>query len=286
MPNQDNFLSDVTTTADIRYLASRIVQFPTDEIFLTDEAGSFGYDAEDNLEVHFYTIPGNQLLLSLTARVTDGVIKNHIVSYADGTYKNYVQIDFTKLFELNNATLIPGDYRTTFNFFSDEIGSYANRKLTIETISESRTEVEAVFNDVIDEVSKKVDEKLLFEFVEKGFARVDAVGVAEKIFKSGVTLRNSDEGLTAENVLANIEIPETGQSAENTIDRIDQLGLGVQFRNEVNNFIVYLYQYVANKLIAGDERIQPQEYDQIINEVVKEQIKNFARTFDNRISVT
>jgi hypothetical protein len=305
MPNQQNFRSDVTTPTDSRFNASRIVRVPEEAILLEEIASSFAFDSEDNVEVHFYTIPGNQLILSANIGLNDGIIKSHVVSYADNTYKNYIRIDFTKLFVDKKLILVPGDYRMVLNFFSDEIGSYFDRKLTLETITDSRTEVQLVFNDTADEVDRQENLNLLREFVEKSFNKTDAVGVAEKIFKSGVLTDQQiqaevdftgenieggdipEEGVTADTIVENIEIQDIDQTYENTIARIDRLDLRASFNTQLNNFLLELYNFIREEIVInGDDRIQEDQYQEIIRKVVTDKIQILREIMDNRIKIS
>ncbi len=286
MPNQANYRSDVTNNTDPRFSASRIVQVPSETILFEEVPASFAFDREDNIEIHFYTIPGNQLILSTVITMNDGIVNSHIVSYADNTYKNYIRIDFTKLFVDKNLILVPGDYKMVLNFFSDEIGSYTNRKLTIDTISTSRTEVQLMFNDTTDEVIFAENQRLLTEFVEPSFNKSDAVGVAEKIFKSGVELNDSTEGVTAENIILNIEVPEIGQTYENTVARIDRLKIREAFDIQLNDFLLELYTFIREEIVInGDDRIQQNEYEELISSVVTKKIANLRQTVDSRIKI-
>ena len=285
MPNQANYRSDATST-DARFSVSRIVRFSNELIFSEEIPASFAYDAQDTLEIHFYTIPGNQLLLSTTVVINDAIIKSHIVSYTDNTYKNYIRIDFTKLFVDKNLLLVPGDYKLVLNFFSDEIGSYTNRILNIDTISPSRTEVELSFNNTIDAPTRTENQNLVDEFVQQSFNKSDAVGVAEKIFKSGVELDNANEGITADVVVSNISAV-SGQTYANTIGRIDRLNLRETFDTQLNNFLVELYSFIREEIvITEDERIQQSEYETLITEVVKNKISVLQGKLDSRIKIT
>ena len=287
MPNQANFRSNITTQTEPRFTASRIVSNPSELILFEEVPASFAFDAQDNVEVHFYTIPGNQLLLSATVTLNDGVVKSHIVAYNDNSYKNYIRIDFTKLFVDKNLILVPGDYRLVLNFFSDEIGSYTDRRLTIDTISPTRTEVQLTFNNIVDDVTRREDAYLLREFIEPSFTKADAVGVAEKIFKSGVELKDSTEGVTADTIVENIEIPEINQTYANTIARIDRLNLRESFDAQVNNFLVELYSFIREEIVInGDDRIQQDEYQQIIRSVVENKIRFLQQTVDSRIQIS
>lgn len=287
MPNQANFRSDITTQTEPRFAASRIVSNPNELILFEEVPASFAFDAQDTVEVHFYTTPGNQLLLSTTITLSDQIIKSHIVSYSDNSYKNYIRIDFTKLFIDKNLILVPGDYKLVLNFFSDEIGSYTDRRLTIDTISPSRTEVQLTFNNIIDTVTRNNDVYLLREFVEPSFNKSDAVGVAQKIFESGVELNDSTEGVTANTVVQNIEIPEINQTYANTIARIDALNLRESFDAQINDFLLQLYTFISEEIVInGDDRIQQDEYEQIIRSVVTDKISNLRQIMDMRINVS
>jgi hypothetical protein len=287
MPNQANFRSNITAKTEPRFTASRIVSNPSELILFEEVPASFAFDAQDNVEVHFYTIPGNQLLLSATVTLNDGVVKSHIVAYNDNSYKNYIRIDFTKLFVDKNLILVPGDYRLVLNFFSDEIGSYTDRRLTIDTISPTRTEVQLTFNNIVDDVTRREDAYLLREFIEPSFTKADAVGVAEKIFKSGVELDDSTEGVTADTIVENIEIPEINQTYANTIARIDRLNLRESFDVQVNDFLLELYSFIREEIVInGDDRIQQDEYEQLIRSVVENKIRFLQQTVDSRIQVS
>jgi hypothetical protein len=287
MPNQANFRSDVTAQLDPRFTASRIVSNPSELILFEEVPASFAFDLQDTVEVHFYTVLGNQLLLSTTITVNDNIVKSHIVAYDDGSYKNYIRIDFTKLFIDKNLVLVPGDYRMVLNFFSDEIGSYTDRRLTIDTISPSRTEVQLTFNNVIDNVTRSENQSLLKEFIEPAFNKMDAVGVAQKIFKSGVELDDSTEGVTADTVVENIEIPEIGQTYDNTMARIDKLNLRESFDIQVNDFILQLYTFIQEEIVInGDDRIQQTDYEQIIRTIVANKITNLRQIMDMRIKIS
>ena len=285
MPNQANFRSNITAKTEPRFTASRIVSNPSELILFEEVPASFAFDAQDNVEVHFYTIPGNQRLLSTTVTLNDEIIKSHIVSYADNSYKTYIRIDFTKLFVDKNLVLVSGDYRLVLNFFSDEIGSYTDRRLTIDTISPTRTEVQLTFNNIVDEITRREDAYLLREFVELAFNKTDAVGVAEKIFKSGVQLDDSTEGVTVDTIVENIAIPEINQTYENTMARIDRLNLRESFDAQVNDFLLELYSFIREEIVInGDDRIQQDDYEQFIRSVVENKIRFLYQAIDSRIS--
>lgn len=274
MPNQNNFRSDITTETNPTFFASRIINSLEENVLLEELPGSFGYSATDVIEIHFYTLYTNKLMLSTTISVNDvNILKNHIVQYNDGSYKTYIRIDFTELFQLKQLVLIPGEYKVVLNFFSDEVASYNNRNLFIQEISPSRQEVQLAFADNIDEISINNNQSKLDEFIPKYFTQAIAIGVAQKIFKSGVELDNLYEGINYESVVNNIEVGT--QTKENTIDRVDRLGIPIQqnVENKVNEFIVNLFETIQERIVINeDEKIQESEFKQLIEEVVTERL--------------
>jgi hypothetical protein len=289
MPNQNNFRSDITTVTAPRFLASRVVRFPTETVLLEEVPASFGFDGEDNIEFHFYTVPGNVLLTSTLAKVSDNIVKSHIVSYGDGTYKSYLQIDFTELFVLNNLVLIPGEYRVVMNFFSDEIGSYDDRRLSITTISPSRTEIELRFNNENSAQNIVDNERLYTEFILPSFNKTDAIGVVQKLFRAGVETGDSTEGITSDNIFTNITIPELGliQPPESTLDRVDRIQQTSNVATAINNFLPTLIAEIHEAIVLdGDDRIQVEELMTVIERTVLLQLGKLQTNIDNRIQIS
>lgn len=285
MPNQSNFRSDVVNQTDSRFLASRIVRIPTEQILLEEIPASFGYDNEDNVEFHFYTTRSNTLITSVVTKLSDQAVKLHIVGYDDGTYKTYLQIDFTKLFVDNTTTVVPGDYKVTINFFSDEIGSYDNRILTITEISPSRTEIEVLFNDSFDDVAVVKNDTLRREFLTKSFNKADAIGVMKKILQDGVSTNDDTEGLTANNIIENIELQNI-QTFESTISRLEKIGLDSQFKEALNAYLPKLFEKVRDGIIIGDDRVQSDELETLIRQELARTFQELQVSVDTRIALT
>jgi hypothetical protein len=249
MPNQDNFRSNLADVTEPRFLASRMVRFPTENLLLEEIPASFGYDNEDTVEIHFYTAQDNVLLLSTTVALNSGILKSHIISYDDGTYKNYLEIDFTKLFLDQSLVFIPGDYLVVFNFFSDEIGSYRNRELEIKNISTSRTEVVVGFPQIVPENPslQQSQQRILDEFAIPSLQKPDAIGAMEKIITSGVKLSSDAEGMTSTNVLANLGDPLRKLTA---LENAEVLG---EIQELLNDFIPRLFDPVRKEIITTQD---------------------------------
>lgn len=284
MPNQSNFRSTLTQS-DVRFLASRIVRLPTEQILLEEVPASFGYDAEDNVELHFYTARSNLLVTSIITKLSEEIVKLHIVGYDDGTYKTYLQVDFTKLLVDKNTTIVPGDYKVSINFFSDEIGSYDNPILAISEISPSRTEIEVYFTNSTDEVKIVQNDTLIREFINEGFSKAEAIGVMKKVLQDGITSGNDSEGLTANNIVNNIEIPSV-QTTESTIGRLETFGIDQQFKDAVNAYLPNLFEKIREKIVIGDELVQSDELEQFIRDEIKITLEQLQVSLDPRVTIS
>lgn len=284
MPNQLNFRSDITTLQEPTFFASRIVNLPEEDILFQEIPSGIGYEVSDNIEIHFYEYRTNVLVASTVIRPQDeDILKFHITSYVDGSYKTHLRIDFTKLFQVKNISVSPNTYKMVLNFFSDEIGSYENRSLYIQEISPSQTELQLAF--INTEVEK--NNKQLYEFIPKSFNKPTADGVAQKIFKSGVTLNDPTEGMTYQNVIDNINVTSINQTYQNTIQRIKDMNMEPMVQDSINTFITSLYENIRDQIIIkNDRRIQGDELKQMIQATVLQQLPKLQEMVGNRIRVT
>jgi hypothetical protein len=287
MPNQPNYRSNITNVLDKTFSPSRIVRFPQDTVLLEILPAAFGFDAESTIEIHFYSQPANILQLSLVIEPSDiDILKSHVVTHPDGTLQHYLRINFTELFERKTAVLLPGEYKVVMNFFANEIGSYNNRSLFVQQISDSRTEVQLAFFETNDETIIQQNQKHLQEFIEPSFDKLDAVGVAEKVFFSGVNLEDESEGITFSNLPDTIETAP--ESFGNVIERLTRVSpqLRVQFEEQINTAIQNIYTRVKENIIEfGDFRIQRNELDIFIQDAVTKEVETLRLSADPRIKI-
>lgn len=283
MPNQDNFRTNLADNREARFLASRMVRFPTENLLLEEIPASFGYDNQDLIEIHFYTAQDNVLLLSTTATLDSGILKSHIISYEDGTYKNYLEINFTKLFLDQSLVFIPGDYLVVFNFFSDEIGSYDDRQLEIKNISPSRTEVLIGFPQTIPEnpALQQSQQKTIDEFATPALQKPDAIGAMEKVITSGVKLSDDAEGMTSTNVLANVGDPVRILTA---LENAEVLG---ELQELLTDFIPRLFEPVRKEIISTqDIYLQQVELIDYLRYAVSIKIARMQNSVNSKIRIT
>lgn len=284
MPNPVNYRSDIGNIIDKTYSPSRIVRFPQDTVLFETLPAAYGFDSTSNVEVHFYSLPTNILQLSLIIEPVDvDVLKSHIVSHPDGTLQHYLRIDFTALFEKKAAILLPGEYNVVLNFFANEIGSYTNQALYIQEISDSRTEVQLAFFETTDLVRIEQNQAVLKEFVEPALDKIEAVGVAEKVFFSGLQLNDSTEGITFDSILANITAAPN-QTLQNSINRINRLGVEEQFKQQIEFALVKIFENLRERIIIeGDERLQRAELDAMVLASVQQEVEALKSIVNDRI---
>jgi hypothetical protein len=176
MPKQPNYVQLIPTTPQSVSI-SRLAESENDADILEYRLpAEFGFDPDDNLELHFYDSQNN-LVNTTIVGLSTGVISIRSLSLPDGTREEKLVVDMTRAQTDLGLFLSPGTYTLVINLFSDEIGTYANKKLSIDEISESRTELRLGFNVPFT----STEQQELFEFIEPGLPRVLAGGAMSAI---------------------------------------------------------------------------------------------------------
>jgi len=172
MPNQTNYVQVIPNKPQ-SFPISRIAESESDiDIIEGRLPAEFGFDIDDNIEMHFYDSVNN-LVGSVLIPVSSGIISAKTVLLPDNSKDEKIIINMTRVQKELGLIIPPGTYTTIINLFSDEIGTYTDRKMTIEEVSPSRTELRLGFNTVFTEV----EQGELFEFVEPSVPRVLAAGL-------------------------------------------------------------------------------------------------------------
>lgn len=176
MSNQKNYVQQIPTSPQV-FSVSRIAESENDRDIIQGRLpGQFGFDADDNIEMHFYD-SANRLVGSVVVPVNTGIISARTVLLPDGTQDEKVVIDMTRVQKELGLLLAPGTYSVTINLFSNEIGSYVNPKMIIEEVSPSRTELRLGFNNAFTQTESNE----LFEFVQPSVPRVVAAGLVSSV---------------------------------------------------------------------------------------------------------
>lgn len=209
MPKQPNYVQLVPTKPQ-SFPISRIAESEYDTDILEGRLpAEFGFDVDDNLELHFYDSQNNLVNTTIVA-LNSGIISIRSLLLPDGTREEKLVVDMTRIQTELGLFLTPGTYTLVINLFSDEIGTYANKKLTIEDISESRTELRLGFNVAFTDK----EQQELYEFIEPALPRVLAGGAINAIM-----------GVNGGDVVTNqqFEIAQTEEFVNNVNVRLEEL---------------------------------------------------------------
>lgn len=173
MPNQENYVQLVPGNPQVISI-SRLAEGENDtEVIVGRLPGQFGFDIDDNLEMHFYDST-NSLVGSVIIPISTGIVSGRTISLPDGTTDEKIVVDMTRVQKELGLLVPPGTYTVSINLFSNEIGAYTNPKMIIEEVSPSRTELRLGFvaSNITDvEVSE------LFEFTQPSVPRIVAAGL-------------------------------------------------------------------------------------------------------------
>ena len=172
MANQENYVQQIPGNPQA-FSVSRIAESENDtDIIQGRIPGQFGFNSDDNIEMHFYDT-ANRLVGSVVIPVSTGIISARTILLSDGTKDEKVIIDMTRVQKELGLLVPPGTYSVTLNLFSNEIGSYTNPKMIIEEVSPSRTELRLGFTTAFTQT----EQNELFEFTEPSVPRVVAAGL-------------------------------------------------------------------------------------------------------------
>ena len=172
MSNQTNYVQAIPGNPQ-SFSISRIAESENDtDIILGRQPGEFGFDVDDNIEMHFYDSV-NRLVGSVIIPVATGIISARTIILSDGSKDEKVIIDMTRVQKELGLLIPPGTYNVILNLFSDEIGTYTNPKMIVEEVSPSRTELRLGFNTTFT----NTEQQELFEFVQPSVPRVLAAGL-------------------------------------------------------------------------------------------------------------
>ena len=188
-----------------------------------------------------------------------------LVVYDQDNYTNFLRINYTKLFEEKQLSIIPGDYKVTINFFDSEIGTYYDRNIYLTKISPNRTEVELAF---VDSTAGQFDinEEILREFIEESLPKPYAIGAAEQIFDTAFNVVDDDfgEGITYEKIIDRID-ETTVNRLNNLYQSFEQEGIDLKepLKDYINLALSGMYLKMRETILqrVGDYRIQESEFE-------------------------
>ena len=279
MPRQPNYGELIPLKPQSKAM-SRIADSELDtDILQARVPAGFGFDYTDNIELHFYDSQNN-LVNTTIIPVASGMVSVRSISLPDGGIEEKVIIDMARVQTELGLFLMPGTYTVTINLFSDEIGSYGNKKLTIEEISPSRTELRLGFNVRYTDTESSE----LCEFIEPSLPRVVAVGTI-----CSIVGHNEAELITQENeppqtqtqmfiTDVNVELESLVPTIQSELTTIESA-----LPTELNDTIAIAGEYVYEEFVKLLEttltsktfdRLQKNELDVLIEQAVANAFAN------------
>ena len=272
MPHQPNYVQ-VLPTKPQSFSVSRIAESEADRDILVGRLpGEFGFDIDDNIELHFYDSQ-NTLVNSTIVPISTGIVSSRTVILPEGQKEEKLVVDMSRVQKELGLFLPAGTYTLVINLFSDEIGSYGNRKLFIEEISDSRTELRLSFNVAYSDVENQE----LYEFIDPSLPRVLAGGVVGSIM--GITEDNLITNPTDTGIQSEQFISDVNTQLENLIPTISAQLYNIEpnLQDELNTTISIASGAVYDAFISLLEvtknsnkfdRLQKEELDVLIEEAL------------------
>ena len=272
MPHQPNYVQ-VLPTKPQSFSVSRIAESEADRDILVGRLpGEFGFDVDDNIELHFYDSQ-NTLVNSTIVPISTGIVSSRTVILSEGQKEEKLVVDMSRVQKELGLFLPAGTYTLVINLFSDEIGSYGNRKLFIEEISDSRTELRLSFNVAYSDVENQE----LYEFIDPSLPRVLAGGVVGSIM--GITEDNLITNPTDTGIQSEQFISDVNTQLENLIPTISAQLYNIEpnLQDELNTTISIasgaIYDAFVSLLATTKDsnkfdRLQKEELDILIEEAL------------------
>jgi hypothetical protein len=278
MANQENFIEQINTETK-RFSISRVAEIPQDQILFAVQPADFGFYENDNIEIHFYSKFTEELVYSRRVSISDGILAIKTILYLDEKYRNYITFDFNKFIELYPSSIGPGEYRIVLNVFSDEIGSYENRNLIVDAISDSRTEVNLRFKNPPTEK----DIENLNYFISPAISKPYVDGILQNIFLTGAETSDETVGLTIDRIIR--ELNQIGETLD--LARTDNIGKIEDIKVFVNNLMETVYNKMVIELISYPRyRISEQDVKLIIERIFYEEFNKVKDSFRADIILT
>lgn len=278
MPNELNFEQPVDAN-NRRYTISRVAQIPEDNLLFSVEPADFGFYSNDNIEIHFYSKFTEELIYSQRVAITDNVLAIKTIQYEDGKYRNYITFDFNRFIELYPLSIGPGEYTIVLNIFSDEIGSYEDRKMTIDAISNSRTEVNLRFKGTPTE--RDIEE--LNYFISPSIGKPFVDGILQNILLNASQTSDETTGITIDRVVRELNV--IGEAFDLT--RTENVGRLNDVKVFIDQLMVSVYERLQTELVSFSRyRIAESEIKLIIERIFYEEFNKVKDAFRADIILT
>lgn len=274
MPNQLNF-PDQLPDKLVLERPSRLASVDTKRFQTGIKQVVFGITERDVVEIWVY-FPDGRIAGHITLPVHDPAIKLATAMDNTGAYE-FLNIDFGDV--VRRLGIEQGRYGLVVNIFRNEVGSEFREKLTVETISEDRTELRLVAARPTDNLMREI-----YEFTVPSVPKIIAQGLIDQTFGGSLDAL-PEEQLDSVKVLADVDIFINGTSA-----RIDYADAEVAYDTMTNTVLERVYPLILNKMAADVQNLNIQEADleKYMSQAVQEVVRDMRDRgeIDNRFEVT
>jgi hypothetical protein len=274
VPNQLNFPDQLPQKLIIER-PSRLARVDTKQFQTGVKQVVFGITERDVVELWAY-FPDGRLAGHVTLPVYDTAIRLSTAMDNTGAYE-FLNIDFGEV--VRRMSLEQGRYGLVVNIFRNEVGSELGEKLTVEAISEDRTEVRLVAARPTDNIMRE-----LYEFTVPSVPKIVAQGLVDQTFGQSLDAL-PDEQLDSDKVLRDVDIFINGTSA-----RLDYADAEFAYELMTTAVLDRAYPIVLNKMAADRQNLNIQEADleRYMSEAIQEVVRDMRDRgeIDNRFEVT
>ena len=261
MANQENYQEPLPTTNRAR--PSRLTDKDNALVSNGNKPAIFGETVNDVVEIYLYDDSGNVVThLNLRPTAKEVTLTKRVSELASNDFLN---LDLASAFQ--SASVLPGRYSMTVNFFRDEVGSEDTYKMYIADISPSRTELRLVPTDVTAPILKDI-----YEFTDPSISPSYAQALTDQIFGKSLNFTDA-ETITLTDIEAQLNFLDSG-SLNSTITRLNLSNTSQAFYS----LITTVTENVRNRVLdiieenSSDREIQNAEYQaylaQAINDVL------------------
>ena len=272
MADQRNYKQKIGTLA-IGDSIGRI--FSPEEYIIQGDVGDYflGLDLEkENVELHFYSQGTNQIVKSVTAPLSEGIISIKNI----GTTGTSLRLNFftpgqqnqepvsyansESLQEKYLSDLPAGTYDVFINFFSDELGSYNDVNWRIKKVSNSKREL------VLHAPTNEVDQQQYGQFVIQSIFGDDF----QKLIQNLLQPINQPAVLDAFKNKLNEGQRSDSEQVQN-FDAVMQI--------IINDIYTRMIEFVDNEFNAKRFRIERTRFVGILDTIISESIDRNLKTF-------
>lgn len=278
MANQFNYSEKLQPPLSMIYTISRIARYPDDPIIFAEISPELILNESHIIEFVLYNPTTGEFVRNLRAPYDESFIEIQELRYNDGKFTKYIVVDFTELDKLFPTFFIAGTFELVINIFVDTIGTEENRKLYIEKISPSRTEVQLAYRTPFDDAQTEE----LKDFIYKSMIKPDLYAFSNNLLKIANDTKNALLGILAEEVIVKVmEDDPTGGKKY----LYDLYSLQSNFQTVITNILSDANSVILEELKSKPERMREDMVQLFIKEKLTDAFYKLQPQFNSNVKV-